>query len=96
MSFIQIISVKSIEKYKLQVSFADGLEGIYDAGHLAQKGVFKAWDVDNNFKKVFINPDSGAITWPGDMDIDTIKVYTTIKGISSDNFLKMQQDAAYL
>ena len=96
MSFIQIISVKSIEKYKLQVSFADGLEGIYDAGHLAQKGVFKAWDVDNNFKKVFINPDSGAITWPGDLDIDSIKVYTGIKGINSDYFLNDQKHATYL
>ncbi len=96
MSFIQIISVKSIEKYKLHVLFADGLEGIYDAGHLAQKGVFKVWDIDNTFEKVFISPGSGAITWPGDMDIDTLKVYTTIKGISSDTFLKMQQDVAYL
>ena len=96
MAFIKIISIKVIEKFKLHVLFSDGTEGIYDAGHLAGKGVFKSWDIDNNFHKVFINPDSGAITWPGEIDIDTIKVYTTIKGISSDYFLNSQPHATYL
>ena len=96
MLFKQIKTVKAIEKYKLHVLFNDGTEGVYDAGHLAGKGVFKAWDNDNNFEKVFISPDSGAITWPGEMDIDTIKVYSTIKGISSDHFLNSELNATYL
>ncbi len=87
MPLIQIISIQGIEKYKLHVLFNDGTEGIYDAGHLAGKGVFKIWDINNNFEKVFISPESGAITWPGEIDIDTINVYSTIKGISSDYFL---------
>ena len=62
MSFIHIISVKAIEKYRLHVLFSDGTEGVYDAGHLAGKGVFKAWDIKDAFEKVYISPDSGAIT----------------------------------
>ena len=96
MSFIKIISVKAIEKYKLHVLFDDGTEGVYDAGHLAGKGVFKVWDIDKNFEKVFISPDSGAITWLGEMDIDTINVYCTIKGIPSDQFWNNQQHATHL
>lgn len=96
MAILQIKSVDAIKKYKLHVLFNDGTEGIYDAGHLSGKGVFKAWDIKNNFEKVFISPESGAITWPGEIDIDTIKVYSTIKGISTEYFLKSQQHAAYL
>ena len=96
MPFIQIKTVKAIEKYKLHVLFSNGTEGIYDAGHLAGKGVFKAWDKDNNFEKVFISPDSGAITWPGEMDIDTIKVYSIIKGIPSGDILNSELNATYL
>lgn len=96
MFLVQIKSVKAIEKYKLNVLFSDGTTGIYDTGHLAGKGVFKAWDIDNTFEKVFISPDSGAITWPGDLDIDSIKVYTGIKGINSDYFLNEQKHATYL
>ena len=96
MFLAQIKSVKAIEKYKLDVQFSDGTAGIYDAGHLAGKGVFKAWDSNNNFENVFISPDSGAISWPGDLDIDTLKVYTAIKGISANEYLNMQQHATYL
>ena len=96
MLFKQIKTVKAIEKYKLHVLFSDGTEGVYDAGHLAGKGVFKAWDKDNNFEKVFISPDSGAITWPGEMDIDTVTVYSSIKGINSDDFLNTHQHAAHI
>ncbi|MCW3106770.1 MAG: hypothetical protein JWQ09_1276 [Segetibacter sp.] len=63
---------------------------------LAGKGVFKSWDTDNNFFKVSINPGSGTITWPGELDIDTINAYCKIKGVDVDQYLNSKQHyAAY-
>jgi hypothetical protein len=75
MQFPKIKSVKAVKNYVLQIVFADGTEGDYDVSHLSGKGVFKCWDTDNTFYKVFINPDSGAISWPGELDLDTINIY---------------------
>jgi hypothetical protein len=97
MLFPKVKSVKAIEKYKLHIQFNDGVEGVYDLAHLADRGVFTAWETDDNFKKVFINPESGAITWTGGLDIDTVSVYCNIKGIDVDKFLNSRQrHPAYL
>lgn len=77
-----VISVAAIKKYKIEVCFDDGTKGTYDLKHKAGSGVFREWDNQNHFFEVFINPESGAITWPGELDIDTITVYCTVKNIS--------------
>ena len=94
MKFPKIISVKAIEKYKLKVVFSDGVQGIYELSDLAGKGVFKIWDMDDIFFKVFIDEESGAISWPGEIDIDTINAYCIIKGISPDIFFNKQMKYA--
>jgi hypothetical protein len=96
MKFPKIISVTAIEKYKIHVTFSDATEGEYDVRHLAGKGVFKSWDADNNFSKVSINTESGAITWPEELDIDTINAYCQIRGLDVDAYLNSKpQYAAY-
>ena len=87
MQFPKLVTVKAIEKYKLFVTFSDETKGIYDVSHLAGKGVFKTWDTNNNFFKVFINKESGAVEWPGEIDIDTLNIYCSVKGISMDECL---------
>lgn len=95
MQFPKIKSVKAIENYKLHVEFSDGVKGDYDVSHLAGKGVFKSWESNNNFYKVSIDPESGSITWPDELDIDTIKIYCDIKGINVDDYLIKEQHASY-
>ena len=90
MQFPKIISVKALQKYKLNLLFSDGTEGVYDVEDIAGKGVFKIWDVDENFFKVFINRESGAISWPGEIDIDTNNAYCPIKIISPENCFQKQ------
>ena len=90
MQFPKIISVEALKKYKLKVRFSDGTEGIYDVEDIAGKGVFKVWDVDANFFKVFINKESGAISWPGNIDIDTINAYCTVNKISPEKYFNNQ------
>jgi len=94
MEFPKITLVEAIEKYRLNVSFSDGIQGAYDVSDVAGQGVFKIWDVDDNFFKVFVNKESGAISWPGDIEIDTINAYCTIKGISPDKFFNNQMNYA--
>ncbi|MGI8635108.1 MAG: DUF2442 domain-containing protein [Segetibacter sp.] len=89
-----ISSVKAIEKYKIYVAFKDRTEGIYDLSHLAGRGVFKAWEDGANFYQVSINPESGAITWPGELDIDTIAVYCALKNIAVDEYLNLTGEHA--
>ncbi len=95
MQFPKINSVTATGNYILHVVFADGTEGDYDVSHLAGKGVFKSWDADNNFYKVSVDPDSGAISWLGELDIDTINVYCAVKGISVDAYLTKEHHATY-
>lgn len=95
MKFPKIKTVTAIKKYVLHVEFTDGTKGNYDAGFLAGKGVFKNWDSDNNFSKVYIDADSGAISWPGELDIDTINIYCVIKGIDADSYLTQKHHATY-
>ena len=96
MPFPKIKSVEALEKYKLKVSFSDGIQGVYDVSDIAEKGVFKIWDIDNNFFKVFVNKDSGAISWPGDIEIDTINAYCTVKRISAQKFLNLIKKSCYV
>ena len=94
MQFPKIISVEAIEKYRLKIHFKDGTVGMYDVADLAGKGVFKIWDSDDNFFKVYINKESGALSWPGEIDIDTLNAYCSIVGISPENYFQNQMDHA--
>ncbi len=95
MELPKVKSVTAVKNYLLHVVFTDTTKGDYDVSHLAGKGVFKSWDADNNFYKVFINPESGSISWPGELDIDTICVYCAINNLDVDSYLSQSYHAAY-
>lgn len=86
--------VTPIQEYKLHVEFQDGTKGVVDVSSLTGKGVFKIWDSNDNFFKVAINTETGAITWPGGFDIDTLHIYCEIKGISPEQYIKNQKQHA--
>ncbi len=82
------ISATSLGKYKVRLAFEDGVEGIVDLSDMTGKGVFVFWDKDDNFSKVFIDKESGAIAWPGNIDIDTLNCYLQIKEMSYNQYKK--------
>lgn len=94
MQFPKVTTVKTIKKYQIELLFNDGTKGIYDLSHLSGKGVFKSWEKDNNFSKVFINQETGAVSWPQEIDLDTLNIYCKIKGISIDKYLHSQPGRA--
>ena len=82
----EIISLSVPEKYKISLRFRDGVAGVLDLSDLAGKGVFKTWDSDDNFKKVFVDKESGAVSWPGNLDIDTLNCYLQLSGLTYEEF----------
>lgn len=91
MTFPKVISVAPADKYRIRIKFNDGTEGMIDLSDVAGKGVFKAWDTDDNFSKVYINEESGAITWSGNIDIDILNCYLQIKDITYEQFRLLSQ-----
>lgn len=87
----KIEKVEALSKYKLHVKFQDGVQGVLDLSDCAGKGVFSSWDEDDNFFTVFISSESGAITWPGEIDIDTYNAYCIIKGISPEDYFQQKE-----
>lgn len=92
---IQVTAVKALDKYKIQVAFNDGTQGIYDLSDCAGKGVFKVWEQPGYFNKVFINSENNAIAWDDQLEIDTFNCYLTIKGISFEEYQAMYKDQHY-
>ena len=79
------ISVKALDGYTIYVCFEDGVQGVVDLSHLAHKGVFKAWDSDDLFRRVHID-ELGAIAWNEDLDICPDSVYLGLKGITFEEW----------
>lgn len=95
MKFPKIISVNPLEKYRVRIKFEDGTEGVLDLSDCAGKGVFRSWDNENTFGKVFISGETGAITWPGEIDIDTLNCYLQIKGITYEQYKSLQENQTH-
>jgi hypothetical protein len=65
--------------YKLWLRFNDGVEGVADLSDLAGRGVMRAWDDRSVFDAITIT-ESGAIEWPGEIDICADSLYLRVTG----------------
>jgi hypothetical protein len=72
-----VVDVKPIAPLALEVRFADGTSGKvrFEASHLT--GVFEPLRNEEFFRKVRL--DSGAVAWPGDIDLAPDAMYEEIK-----------------
>ena len=68
-----------LDGYRLWLRYTDGAEGEVDLSHLAGRGVFKVWQSRNAFEAVRIGA-SGALEWPGDVDLCPDAVYLRLTG----------------
>lgn len=83
--------VKPLADYKIRVKFADGVEGVVSLEHLVGKGVFKAWEDYEYFKKVRIDPESRALSWGDDIDICPDTLYFEITHIDPEEYFTQHQ-----
>ena len=79
----KIVAAKALPNYQLWVRFEDGVEGDVDLSDLVGKGVFRQWEDPLEFARVYIDADSGTVTWPGGLDLAPDALYRDLAGIST-------------
>jgi hypothetical protein len=73
------INVQVISKNTLEVLFEDGIKGQIIFNPSRFRGVFKALENENTFKKVFIDREVGTIAWENGLDLAPDVMYYKIK-----------------
>ena len=63
----RILSVKTVDEYKLKLVFTNGEIGIYDCSPLLSFGVFSELKDKNYFNKVQVL--DGSVAWQNEQDI---------------------------
>ena len=94
MEFPAVIKVDAQSKYKLCLEYNDGTSGIIDLSDIAGKGVFKWWEQDDNFFKVYIDKESGAIAWNTQLDICPDSQYLKLRQLSYEEYKVKNQSHA--
>ncbi|MDZ4860467.1 MAG: DUF2442 domain-containing protein [Candidatus Hydrogenedentes bacterium] len=75
----RIIKATVLDRYRLDLTFDDGVSGIVDLSHLAGQGVFARWLEPGAFEDVRIAP-SGEVTWGTDIDLCPDTLYLDFSG----------------
>jgi hypothetical protein len=76
---VKPLEVKALGGYKIWLRYEDGSEGEVDLSHLAGRGVFKLWDDDEAFKRVYVGPH-GEIAWSDEIDLCPDTLYMRLTG----------------
>jgi DUF971 family protein len=63
----RIVDVKTIENYKLKLTFSNGECGVYDCSPLLNFGVFQELQDKTYFQQVRVL--DGTVSWPHEQDI---------------------------
>ena len=74
----RVVEVRPLEDYVIWVRFSDGISGEVDLSDLAGKGVFASWQNPEEFRKVFIDPETHTVAWPGGIDLCPHTLYQDI------------------
>jgi hypothetical protein len=72
------VEVKARERYRIWIRFSDGVEGEADLSDLAGEGVFESWNDHEEFAKVFVDPRTHTVAWPGGIDLCPDSLYREI------------------
>ena len=76
---IDVVAVRPLGGYKLEIEFSDGTIGVRDFVSITQKAGSMALPLKDPafFSRVFI--DDGALTWPNGYDWDPIALHDEMK-----------------
>jgi hypothetical protein len=76
-ALLKIDAVEPLAGYWLRLTFSDGAVKDVDVEQILEQGpVFSAIRDDRNvFEQVRVNPETGTIQWPGDVDLDPEVLY---------------------
>jgi len=74
----RIVKIRILEGYQIWIRFADKIEGTVDLSDLVGKGVFASWTDPEEFAKVFIDPETHTLAWPGGIDLAPDALYEDV------------------
>ncbi len=76
---VDVISVKPLEAYQLQLQFEDGVSGIVNVKELVKfTGVFEYLRDEKQFAHVAVNNELGVVYWPNGADLDSDVLYSIV------------------
>jgi hypothetical protein len=78
--------IKPLKNYSLWIQYSDGTEGEVHLSHLVGKGVFKAWEEENLFDKVYIDSETKAIAWNETLELCPDSLYLKLKGMTFEQW----------
>ena len=77
--YYDIKEAKHIDRYKLDIKFVDGKQGILDLEYYIKKGgVFERFSDFNYFLKFYIDKERFVLSWPDGLDTAPESVYDKI------------------
>lgn len=84
---VRVVEAQPLKKYRVRLSFADGMAGIVDLADFAGRGVFKRWDRPEVWEGMRIKHET--LQWgsddPGEvLDFSPEMLYSRASGISRD------------
>jgi len=86
----EVVSVRPLPGFQLDVEFADGTRGHFDLSELINRndaGVFVPLRDVSFFNRVGI--EYGAVTWPGELDLAPDGMYETLKASAPNTIVKL-------
>lgn len=84
-----------LKNYCLELSFADGTQGIADLSDLAGHGVFALWNDYAEFQNVRIG-ETGEVAWSDQIDLCPDSLYLKITGKTPEEiFPALHRDLAH-
>ena len=76
-----VIKVRYLEGYKLELVFENGKRGIVDFhSYIKKGGVFNRFSDMEYFKQVYINKELGVLCWPDGVDVAPEILYSEATG----------------
>jgi hypothetical protein len=77
---MKIMEVRPLPGHRLFLRFDDGKQGHADLSHIGFRGVFASWRNQEEFAKVWIEPEFGTVAWPSGAELDTYVLYSMATG----------------
>jgi len=89
-----VISVKCLDDFRLELTFDDGKSGVVDCKPIITKGgVFARLRDPNVFKRAKVNEELGVVTWDDEVDIAPETAYSLATGAPFPDWMDTDEQA---
>lgn len=90
--YYDVVKVKTLEGYTLEIEFADSKKGLVDfKKYLSYGGIFDRFIDINYFKQVFVDPELKVLCWPDGLDIAPEVLYSEATGEPLPSWMRSEE-----